>query len=395
MNVSDRVDVVVVGAGSTGAATAWQLAELGAGRVELLEQSSVASGTTGRSCAIVRMHYTHELLTRMALHSRGVFERFEDVVGGSNTFRRLGWLSLARPEDADALADNVEMHRRVGVDARLLTAEEAAELVPGMQVEDVGAAAWEPDSGYVDPHRSTAAFLEAAVRLGARYRPGVRVDRLVPGNGDGWRVETGEGPLAAGAVVVAAGFRTGDLVRPLGVELPIVPVRHTVAVVRRSEAFGPEHPVISDRVVGSYYRPESGEQTLVGSTGPYEGFTDTEVELDRAPDQDDLARLAGRFADRFPGESDPVIRSGYTSIYDCSPDLQPLLGPVGGYEGLHVAVGFSGHGFKIAPAIGRMLAEKVLHGRSSLVDVDLFRPSRFEEGAEFVAPHAYSVPTLG
>ncbi len=135
-------------------------------------------------------------------------------------------------------------------------------------------------------------------------------------------------------------------------------------------------------------------QTLVGATAPYEGYPDPDIEQDRAPHDDDLIRLAERFADRFPSERNPNIQRGYTSTYDCSPDLQPLLGPINATN-VHVAVGFTGHGFKIAPAIGQMLAEKVLTGSSTLVDIDLFRPSRFDEGAEFVAPFAYSVPTLG
>ncbi len=392
--MTNMADVVIVGAGSTGAATAWQLMAMGAGRVELVEERSAAAGTTGRSCAIVRMHYTHELLTRMALHSRRVFETFDQQTGAPVTFRRIGWLSLAREDDVEPLTANVQMHQAVGVDAKLLTADDAAELVPGMHVENVGLAAWEPDSGYVDPSSSTAGFVAAAERLGARYRPGVRVDRLTPDGADHWSLQTSDGPITAGAIVVAAGFRTVELIRPLGVELPVTPIRHTVAVVRRSTKFGPEHPIISDRVVGSYYRPDVDGQTLVGATAPYEGYPDPDIEQDRAPHDDDLIRLAERFADRFPSERNPNIQRGYTSTYDCSPDLQPLLGPINATN-VHVAVGFTGHGFKIAPAIGQMLAEKVLTGSSTLVDIDLFRPSRFDEGAEFVAPFAYSVPTLG
>jgi glycine/D-amino acid oxidase-like deaminating enzyme len=388
-------DVLVVGAGSTGAAIAWQLVQLGAGRVELLERRDVACGTTARSCAILRMHYTHELLTRMALHSRRVFEHFDDIVEAAVTFRRVGWLALARPKDGESLAANVEMHNRVGVNARLLTPDEAAELVPTMQTDDLGAAAWEPDSGYANPHASTVGFVQAAVRLGAHYHAGVTVDRLVPATTGGWRVETSEGPMAAGTVVVAAGIDTLDLVAPLGINLPVDPVRHTVAVVGPSEAATPDRPVISDRVVGSYYRPDAGSQTLVGATAPYDGHTGPGVRDAASPDVGDLARLAARFANRFRDTRDPIIQGGYTSIYDCSPDLQPLLGPVGDHRRLHIAVGFSGHGFKLAPAIGQMVAEKVLHGRSSLFDIEPFRPGRFDEGAAFVAPHAYSVPTLG
>jgi len=392
--VSERADTVVIGAGSTGTAAAWQLARLGAGRILLLESGAVGTGTTGRSCAILRMHYMHEPLARMALHSRRVYESFDELVGGRRSFRAVGWMFLARPEDAEPLAANVAMQQGVGVETCLLDPVEAAELVPGMQVADVGAVAWEAGSGYTDPRSSAEGFLGAATRLGAQYRPGVEVHRLEPRRG-GWRVETGSGPVDAGTVLVAAGLRTVDLVRPLGVTLPVEPVRHTVAVLDRPPDFGPEHPVISDRVVGSYYRPEAGGRTLVGATGAYEGVIDPETDLDRPAPRDVVATFTGRFAQRFPAVTETVVADSYTSIYDCTPDLQPLLGPLPGIDNLHVAVGFSGHGFKLAPALGELLAEKIVGGRTSLVDIDLFRPSRFEEGATFVAPHPYSVPTLG
>jgi sarcosine oxidase subunit beta len=90
-----------------------------------------------------------------------------------------------------------------------------------------------------------------------------------------------------------------------------------------------------------------------------------------------------------------VLHRGYTGVYDCSPDLQPLLGPVPAVPGLHVAVGFSGHGFKLSPAVGEMVAERIIDGRSSLVDVELFSPARFAENRPITTPRAYSVATLG
>lgn len=208
------------------------------------------------------------------------------------------------------------------------------------------------------------------------------------------RVETSNGTLSTRTVVVAAGYRTAALVAPLGLRIELQPVRHSIAIVERSHEFGAPHTVISDRINGAYYRPEGQTLTLLGTTGPYDGHIDPEVEVDRAPSADDLAMLAMRFCQRFPTQQAARLRRGYTGVYDCSPDLQPLLGDVPGAPGMYVATGFSGHGFKLSPAIGEMMAEYIMEGRSSLVDISVFSPARFREGRPIRPDHAYAVPTL-
>jgi sarcosine oxidase subunit beta len=392
--MTQQADVIVIGAGSTGAAAAWRLAERGAGRVLVLERRGPASGTTARSCCILRMHYTLEDLAKMAVSSRTVFENFDDLVGGNAGFCPIGWMGLARFDDVDSLAANVAMQQDAGIDARLLTPEEVEALAPGIRTDDVGAGAWEPESGYADALLTVRGFMSAAERQGATFVGGVEVRGLAQ-DGSSWRVETDQGSFAAAHVVVAAGCTTGKLVRPLGVDLPIEPVRHTVAVVDAGWPEGSPLPVVSDRVVGNYFRPTTGGYTLIGSTGPHDGYTDSSFDVDRWPRTDDIETLGERLASRFPDRS-VSVSSGYTSIYDCTPDLQPLLGSIGeGLDGLSIAVGFSGHGFKLSPAIGDLLADHVMGESVSGVDIETFRASRFAEGAEIVAPHKYNVPTLG
>ena len=396
MSDSRSADVVVVGGGCEGASTAWNLARLGAGRVVLLERDDLASGATGRSSAIVRTHYTHEALVRMALAGRRVFERFGEVVGGDAGFHRTGFLALFGLADAGAVRANVAMARAMGVDARVLLPDELRALEPRMVVDGVGAAAWEPDSGYADPHGATMGYAAAARRHGADIRIGVAVSAIRVAGGRVQAIETVTGEtIATGAVVVTAGYRTRDLLAPLGVDVPLTPVRHDIAIVGRSAGFGAIHPVVSDRAGGSYYRPEGDELTLIGTTSPHEGHVDPDVERDRPPHQADAATLAARFAARFPSEEHAVLRGGYTGVYDCSPDLQPLLGPVAGIDGLHVGCGFSGHGFKLSPVIGELLAEKLLTGKTTLVDLELFSPMRFAAGRMVTSPHPYSVATHG
>jgi sarcosine oxidase subunit beta len=390
-----NADIVIIGGGVMGASIAWNLAKRGAGRVLLLERDSLAGGATGKSSAIVRTHYTHEVLARMALHAREIFEDFYHIVGGDAGFHRTGFVVIVSPNDVETVHKNVAMNNRVGINARVLTPEElgALELRLDASPEFTGAAAWEPDSGYADPHLTANAFANAARRAGATIRTGVQVDSIV-GKTRAEGVETSEGRINAGAVIVAAGYRTRDLVAPLGFDVPLTPVRHTMAVVQRTSDFGEAHPTISDRVFGVYLRPDVGDITLVGTTAPYDGQIDFAVEQERRAADEQVQEQAARFLRRFPSQQGAGLRGGFTGIYDCSPDVQPLLGPILDVAGLHIACGFSGHGFKLSPVVGELMAEKVLYDKTTLVDIDFFNPARFVLNQPIEMQYAYSVQTL-
>ena len=388
-------DVVVVGGGVEGASIAFQLAKRRVGRVVLVERDGIATGATGRSSAIVRMHYTHEALARMALHALGVFQRFRELVGGESGFRNTGALILASERDAEALRANVAMHQRVGIESRVLEPAEIAEVEPRLDAMGVGAAAWEPRSGYAEPVGTASGFAAAAREHGAELRLGTTVGAVLADGGRVSRVETSRGPIETRAVVVAAGFRSRDLLAPLGWELPLEPVRHSIAILERSADFGQPHPVILDYANGGYYRPEGETLSLVGSSASNEGRVDNKVEHDATADLGELELHVGRFYQRFPTQSAATLRRSYTGVYDCTPDLQPMLGPVPGVEGLHLACGFSGHGFKLSPAIGELLADSVLGQRSEMVDLELFSPGRFAAGRPITVAHPYSRQTLG
>jgi len=392
---ADAADVVVIGAGCTGTSIAWQLAARGAGRVLLLDQHGIAAGATGRSSAIVRMHYMHEVLVRMALRGLRVFEHFSDVVGGESGFRRVGFLAIYGPADVNALRANVAMQRAVGVDAQLLDPADLQALEPRLVTDDIGAAAWEPDSGYADPVLTTQSFADAAERLGVERRLGVSVSAVEADSAGVQAVVTSEGRIATRTVVIACGYRSAELLRPLGVDLPVTPVRHAIAIVERPSDFGPGHPVVADRITTSYYRPEGDRLTLLGFSLPFDGEVDTDIERDRQPNESETQVLVERYCRRFPSQARAGLRKGYTGVYDVTPDLQPYLGPVRQVAGVHVAFGFSGHGFKLSPAVGEVVAEKIVDNRSSLVDIDFFSPNRIAEQRPIISARAYSVVTLG
>ena len=391
----NTADIVIVGGGVMGTSIAWNLAKRGAGKIVLLERDSIASGATGKSSAIVRTHYTHEILARMSWHARNIFEYFAEVVGGDAGFHKTGFVVIVPPNDVETVRNNVAMNCRVGINARVLMPDELRALEPRLDAspEFTGAAAFEPDSGYADPHLTAQSFADAARRAGVDIRVGTRV-HAIRGNGRVTSVETEREILETRTVIVAAGYRTRDLIAPFGFDAPLTPVRHTMAVVQRTRDFGAPHPTISDRALGVYLRPDVGDLTLIGTTAPLDGDVDDAVEHERGANDKHVHAQAEKFLKRFPSQQHAALREGFTGIYDCSPDLQPLLGAIPNAQGLYIACGFSGHGFKLSPVVGEMLAEKILYGKTSLVDIDFFNPARFLNHQPIKMQYAYSVQTL-
>src|SRR5262245_18694221 len=149
--VTETADVIVVGGGVNGVSIAYALAARGVGGVVLCEQAALANGASGRSSALVRMHYTNEWDARLAFASFPVFRNWPEIMGGPPVFTHAGFVNVVAPAYAEALGKNVEMLRGIGVNTTALTPGQLRDLQPFVNVDDIGAAAWEPESGYADP----------------------------------------------------------------------------------------------------------------------------------------------------------------------------------------------------------------------------------------------------
>jgi sarcosine oxidase subunit beta len=376
--VPRTADVVVVGGGVHGASVAYHLARRGAGRVVLIERRFLASGPTGRSSALVRRFYAMDFLTRTGNASASLFQRWGDAVGGGDPgFRQVGILWLAGAERAGHLRENVRRAQTLGVRVDLLTPAEVQALVPAMAVSDVALAAHEPESGYADAASTTNALASRARELGATIVQHVRVEAVLAAGGRVTGVRTEAGELQAPAVVVCAGLWAPRLLEPLGIAVPIAPKRHQMCFFRRPPGFD-EHPGMIDRPSGTYMRPETGNLTIHGIS-KYDEVVDPD-HYNEGADPGEIARNAELIAQRFPVMEHGLSMGGYSGVYDVTPDHEPVLGPIPEYQGLHVDCGWSGHGFKHAPAVGDVLAEVVLEGRAAGWDLAPFRWSRFREG---------------
>jgi sarcosine oxidase subunit beta len=387
----DRCDAVIIGGGIIGCASAFELARRGLA-VVVLEKSSVGGGATGRSSAIVRQHYSHETTARMALHGLRVFQDFENRVGGESGFIRRGFLVLVPEPDRGGLEANVALQRRVGIRTEVLAAEALRELVPGMSTEGLVAAAWEEESGYADPHMTTQSYAAAARRHGASIRQGTEVTGV---EFDGHRVSgvrTTRGAIHAPIVVNCAGPWGARVAALAGLGLPIRASRIQVAVFERPPAFAAPHPVVLDFVHASYFRPETGNLSLVGLIDPAEA--DDVVDPDAFGEHADdtfIADVGARWVRRMPPMEESRSRGGYAGLYAVTPDWHPIIDEVPPGSGFFACTGFSGHGFKLAPAVGQMLAQLVTGEPDPVFDVSLFRFGRFAEGRPVRGAYEYSI----
>jgi glycine/D-amino acid oxidase-like deaminating enzyme len=381
-------DVVVIGAGVMGASIAFQLSRRKAGRVVVIDKGDVAGGGSGRSSALVRMHYSHAPEVALAKASYEIFVAWPEILGLPTHFRKTGFIRLVPEPEVERLRKNVEMHRSFGIDARVLSRTELREVAPLWDFSDVSAAAYEPDSGYGDGAGVATDFLLRAREAGVEYRSGTRVEALKIEGGRVRGVVVPDGVLEAPQVVVANGPWCRPLLLGAGFDAPIESEFHEVALLKNPPGLDSIGPAGIDSPTETYYRSEAGGLTLIGDFYGRRG-----VDPDGIPtgaSQESMLKLVERTARRIPALAEAGLFRGVAGCYDMSPDYRPLMGPVPGVEGLVLVAGFSGMGFKISPAVGVVIAELLTEGRATSVDISSFRPSRFAEGQPIKAPYEYA-----
>ncbi|MGW4100740.1 NAD(P)/FAD-dependent oxidoreductase [Mycobacterium sp. NPDC004974] len=356
-------DVVIVGGGLEGAAAAWALSQRGVTDVTVLERNTVGSGMTGKSSGIVRCHYGVSSLAAMATVGLEVFEKAEQYFGTDIGFRQTGYVVGVGEPNVDNLRKSLAAQREVGVQTEEIDASEVAELWPWADLEPFAAFGWEERGGYGDAYQTAQAFAVTARAAGVRIRQGANVTGLVLDGGRAAGVELADGTrVSAGTVVVATGAWTRPFLAPYGVDVPIRVVREQIVTISPGVPIGAV-PVFSDLVSLQYVRPELGGEILFGNSDlAHCELADPDDYLNRATD-DFIDLTVDKVGTRFPGLPDAAITGSYAGCYDVTPDWNPVISATG-IDGLLVAAGFSGHGFKIAPAVGRLVADLVIEGRS-------------------------------
>lgn len=365
------IETAIVGAGVTGLSVAYHLVESGARGVEVFDRTGIAAEASGVQPGGVRQQWSTKANCRLARESFFFYREFGErlQIASPPVLECCGYLFVAESESVvGSLRANVELQRECGVPSEFLTPEEAGERVAPLAREDIFGGAYCPQDGYFDrPQSVVEGFAEAARRHGARVERGDV--KSIEQDGGGWLLAFGDGEqVHADQVVVAAGYGTPAILRPAGVDLPIAkeakylffsePIRERLLepLVVAGEARFAAKQLANGRVLasdlGAHGEPSASEQHWRGN----------------------IRAGIRKFVPLLEYVAFSLLITGY---YDMTPDHQAIVGPVG--DGLWVAAGFSGHGFMMAPAIGRALASS-LAGAPLDDRFDAFSLDRFERG---------------
>jgi sarcosine oxidase subunit beta len=380
-------DIVILGAGVMGASIAFHLAKRKAGKIVVIDKGHGGQGGSGRSSALVRMHYSYPPEVQLALVSVHMFQHWRDEVGSEGDFRKTGFIRIVHPGEGDLLKLNVEMQRKFGVNVKLIDRHELKELEPDWQVDEVELAAYEPDSGYGDGAGVANDFLTRARELGVNYSSKTQAVEFLIENGHVRGVRTDQGEIAAPVVVAATGPWTRPLFQRIGIDLPIETEYHQVAILKNAPDMKGGGCACIDSVSATYFRSDAHDKFLIGDF-----YGQRPVDPDNFPQRasdDGLEEIIERASRRVPKLENAEVMRGVTGVYDMTPDSRPLLGEVSGVAGLHICAGFSGMGFKISPAIGLVMSELLLDGRGKTVDISSFCPGRFAAGKPIKAEFEY------
>ncbi len=381
----DHADVVVIGAGIMGLSIAYHLARLGIRNVTVIDKSYLCGGASGRNGGGIRAQWSSEANVRLMQESIRMCQDFANEFKINVWLRQGGYLFLARTEERRrALEASCKLQRECGLSTRMLTPREAQKIVPELSTDGIVAASFNPDDGVVFPWPFVWGFAQAATKLGVELATftevcgidrqgttiqGVRVRQVPPGkDANASEVFT----IRTNKVVNAAGAWSPELAKMVGVELPNKPHRHEIC---STEPLKPWlKPLVADLANGLYFS-QSTRGEIVGGIG--------QERVPEGLDQNSSFSFLGLYA-RALVKTVPVLGKvkvlrQWSGCYDITPDANPIVGGVDEVEHFYQASGFMGHGFMMAPVMGKLIAEHI-DSATQLPMFERWNLRRFKEG---------------
>ncbi|MEO8297138.1 MAG: FAD-binding oxidoreductase [Burkholderiales bacterium] len=381
----ESFDAIVIGAGVIGSSVAYHLAHLGAKKVLVLDRLQIGAGTSTQSSGILRTHYSVIENVELARRSWSAFTDLADYLQDEDAASGLvkcGYLICA-PDGArlSPLKDALRGQQAKGIEVQFLQKEEARALLPIAHFDDAALIGYEPEAGFADAYLVATSFARAARRRGVKIMEGVSVERLLVDNGRVCGVETTQGNFKSDTIISTQNIWARDIERWTGIATPVLPERHAVLALECADApYSFQMPVFKD--LGSpgmlYCRSYGGNQMLV-SEGTVGETLSAPTNEQGDISMDYVVEVGAQVAQRFAAYENAGLASSWTGVYDVTPDWNPVLGRLPGIDGLIVGYGFSGHGFKLSPAVGRVLAQEAL-GLATDVSLAPYALTRFSSG---------------
>jgi sarcosine oxidase subunit beta len=379
MVMAETADILIIGAGIVGCSLAYHLALQGTARVAVIDKDLICSGSTGRSAGGIRQQFATDLNVRLSLESIRMFERMPEELGVDPGFRRVGYLFLASTEaEQELFRKNVALQQRHGVPVQMVAPDDIRRLVPFVQLDGILGGTYCPTDGYAAPYEVTMGYAAAARRRGVIIHEQRAVTKVLQQAGRVVGVETAAGPIQAPVVVNAAGAFAGQVGEMAGVDVPVRPYRRQLFTTHPVPVFASEPPLTIDYHRNWYFRGELGGCL-------FSGPKDEESTFNTNVDWEHLAESVEQAVMRLPLLAEAEIHRGWAGLYEISPDNNAILGPVPELEGFYVAGGHSGHGFQHGPIVGKLMAELILTGRTT-IDIGALGIERFRTGKAVVEP---------
>ena len=380
-------DAVVVGGGVIGCSILYHLCVQNMNDVILLEKDVLGSGSTGRSQTICRTHYSNKITSTMARDSLHIFNNFSEIVGGQSGFVNTGYIVVVNKSDEKGLNHNLRMQQELGINTSAIDTEQLGDIAPMIYTTGDELLAWEPDSGYADSYMVTTSFANRAREMGADIYLRNPVTGIEISNRAGKSVTTADCTIETPKVIICSGPWSKEIMNSVNVEVPLSTVRHQIATIARPVDKIPNHPIIGDIAQSFSLRPEGTSMTLIG-------FGEDEAQVDsynQGVDLDNIPSVLSRLIHRMPDMDQAYFRGGWSGLFTITPDWHPILDEVPGVKGLYCAVGFSGHGFKLAPSIGEVMSKLVVGEEISSIDINQLRFTRFEQNDVLTSSYHYNV----
>ncbi len=385
--MSETADVVIVGAGIIGGSVAFHLLERDpALRIVVLEKEpEPGTGATSKATGGVRFQFSTEANVRLTQLSYRYFTHAEEILGSPVDFTRHGYLFVTTdPATLEQCRHNVALQRGLGVASELLTPAQIQTHLASLVTHDLVGGTFCADDGSADPYSMLRAFLARGRGRGLRLLTEHPVTGLVRSGERVTGVRTPRGEWSAPIVVDCAGPYADQIGAMAGVSIPSKPYRRQVMVTEPLPLLPPVFPLIVDLDTGFYVHRQGQSAVLMGGTDK-----DIKPGLDTTVDWDAFDAVFRAAAIRVPPLAEAQVMRAYAGVRDLTPDYHGILGPAAQAPGLHVACGFSGHGFMHAPAIGILMTEILLDGRAGSMDIAPLSLDRFAAGRLRAEPNMF------
>jgi sarcosine oxidase subunit beta len=375
MTLPKNCNVLIIGGGVMGASTLYHLCARGIKNVVLLEKNEFfGQEATGRCAGGVRYQFGTEINIRLSMESLPMLDRFKEEIGQDVNYRKCGYLfALTKPADVETFKHNVALQNKLGVKTEWLSGDEVRTRVPYMRFADALAGTLNAEDGLVDPNSVVMGYINAAQKLGGTAISEVEVTGFETEGGRILGVKTNQGSIETPVVVNAAGPWAGVIGKMVGLEIPIQSIRRQMFTTTPLPDLPPDFPFVIDFAQSLYFHRE-GEGLLSEMSNPHEihGF-------DENVDEDwELTNLDAAIA-RLPLLEKGGLMSHWAGLYEVTPDAHPIYGKTE-LDGFYIVGGFSGHGFMHGPVSGKLMAEVILDGSFSTLDVSHLDLARFVEG---------------